>query len=86
MKVDVLSRDVSFCREDVYYHMERLIIECDTNGDFNPNEYFIFQLTDRDDIYKTLDQMLSRLGVENPEKTRSLTERALRFVSTDFSL
>jgi len=52
-------------RINAYYHMQRLILERDTNGDFTPNEYLIFELTERDDIHKMLDQMLSRLGVKN---------------------
>lgn len=71
---------------NVYYHMDRFILECDTNGDHNPNEYFFFQLTEKDEIYKNLDQMLSRLGVENSDETHSLTELALQFVTTEFSL
>lgn len=72
-------------RITVYYHMERFILECDTNGDHNPNEYFFFKSTEKEDIYKMLDQMLSRLGVENPEKTHVLTENTLNFISMDFS-
>ncbi len=69
----------------VYYHMERFILECDTVGDHNPNEYFFFKSTEKEEIHKMLDQMLKRLGVENPEKTHLLTESTLDFVSTDFS-
>lgn len=65
--------------------MERYILECDTDGDHNPNEYYLFKETEKEEIYKMLDQMLSRLGVENPEQTHTLTEDTLRFVSTDFS-
>lgn len=72
-------------RITVYYHMERFILECDTNGDHNPNEYFFFKVIEKDEIYKMLDQMLSRLGVQNPENTHSLTENTLRFVSSDFT-
>ena len=73
-------------RITVYYYMETFILECDTNGDHNPNEYFFFKLTEKEDIYKMLDRMLSRLGVEDSQQTHSLTENTLSFVSTDFSV
>lgn len=69
----------------VYYHMERFILECDTIGDHNPNEYFFFTAHERNEIYEMLTQMLKRLGVDNQEKTQLLTDNALRFVSDDFS-
>ncbi|WP_371362473.1 hypothetical protein SRRS_36090 [Sporomusa rhizae] len=72
-------------RINVYYHMETFILECDTNGDHNPNEYFFFKQAEKEEIYKMLEQLLRRLEVENPQQIISLTEDTLRFVSTDFS-
>ena len=70
---------------NVYYHMGTFILECDTDGDHNPNEYFFFADVEKTEIHNMLEQMLNRLGVENLQKISELVDHTLQFISNDFT-
>ena len=72
-------------RINVYYHMQTFILECDTDDDNNPNEYYFFAVAEKDTLHAMIEQMTDRLGMKHSDKTDELVEHSLRFISSDFA-
>lgn len=71
-------------RINAYYHMQTFILECDTDGDLNPNEYYFFAVAEKETLRAVMEQMMDRLGMKHSDKTDELVEHTLQFISSDF--
>lgn len=71
-------------RINVYYHMNTFILECDTDGDHNANEYYFFAAAERQAIHDMIGQMILRLDLVNQANIHEMVDLALQFISTDY--
>lgn len=70
-------------RISIYYSDETFILECDTNGDHNPNSYYFFKDIEHNDIYNILSNMSVTLGEQYSEtEIKNLTDQTINFFKT----
>lgn len=69
-------------RITIYYSDGNFILECDTDGDHNPNEYYFFDEIERDEAYKILGTMASILGTQQIDQIKSMTDQVMNFFKT----
>ncbi|VBB06388.1 Hypothetical protein LUCI_1619 [Lucifera butyrica] len=67
-------------RINIYFYNGTFILECDTNGDHNPNDYYFFTRSEEKEVFDTLAQMGSLIGTNDPEKIKEFMKNTLQFL------
>ncbi|MCX7781915.1 MAG: hypothetical protein N2491_13615 [Negativicutes bacterium] len=73
-------------RITVYFYQDTYILECDTNGDHLPNDYYFFKSAEEQDIYNVLKSMSEFIGSLSAEEIQNLTAQTMQFLKNDFSI
>lgn len=64
----------------VYHAKDTFILECDTTGDHNPNDYYFFKDAEEDEIYKVLASLAALIGESDMEEIQKAAKLALEFI------
>lgn len=67
-------------RVTVYHMKDTFILECDTTGDHNPNDYYFFKDAEEAEIYKVLASLGDLIGEADNIVIEKATKSALEFI------
>jgi len=67
-------------RINMYFHEGVYILECDTNGDHNPNDYYFFRNIEEGKARQVVRGMCELLGECDAEEIEKITSSALAFL------
>lgn len=65
----------------IYYYKDTFILECDTNGDNEPNDYYFFKSVEEEVLYKILSTMGNLIGTTDERHIRDMVSSTLRFLT-----
>lgn len=66
----------------IYFYNNTFILECDTNGDNNPNEYYFFKDAEEDALFQTLSELGSLIGTTDEAKIEELVCSTVKFLKS----
>jgi hypothetical protein len=69
-------------RITIYWYNETFILECDTDGDHNPNDYYFFKTAEEQAIFETLSKLGELIGTTDQKQIKSLVEGTLSFLKS----
>lgn len=67
-----------------YLVQDTFILECDTDANHAPNEYYFFREIEQEEVNKILQGMSSVLGEQSLDKIKAMTEQTMKYLQMKF--
>jgi hypothetical protein len=67
-------------RINIYFHQDTFILECDTNGDHNANDYYFFRDIERSQMAAIITSMGKMIGSSDQTDLDKIAQHAMDYV------